>query len=91
MTSHGVGNILNSGAEGRAPGGYNRRMERKPLQDEETIRLRQREAEILQRIERLKRTMHETKELNTLAFKAKLYKEAQEELRRVQEKLAGLA
>lgn len=33
--------------------------------------------------------MDETRELNTLAFKAKLLKEAQEELRRVQEKLSG--
>ncbi len=33
--------------------------------------------------------MNETKELNTLAFKSKLLKEAQEELNRVQEKLAG--
>ena len=66
-------------------------MERKSVDGEESRKLRQREAEILQRIERLKKTMHETKELNTLAFKAKLYKEALEELRRVQEKLADLS
>jgi hypothetical protein len=34
--------------------------------------------------------MSETKALDTLAFKSKLFKEAQEELRRVQDKLAGL-
>jgi DnaJ-domain-containing protein 1 len=56
----------------------------------ETIRLRRREAELLQRIERLRKAMNDTKELNTLAFKGKLFKEAQEELRRIQEKLAGV-
>jgi hypothetical protein len=35
--------------------------------------------------------MNETKALDTLAFKAKLFKEAQDELRRVQDKLAGLS
>jgi len=52
-------------------------------------RLRRREAELLARIERMKQRMNETKELDTLAFKSKLYKEAQDELRRVQDKLAG--
>ena len=65
--------------------------DRMPLTKEEIARLRQREAEILVRIERLKTTMNETKALDTLAFKAKLFKEAQDELRRVQDKLAGLA
>ena len=60
------------------------------MHDAETIRLRRREAELLERIERLRKAMNETKELNTLAFKGKLFKEAQEELRRVQEKLAGI-
>ena len=35
--------------------------------------------------------MSETKALDTLAFKAKLFKEAQDELHRVQDKLAGLS
>jgi hypothetical protein len=62
-----------------------------PLNKEEIARLRRREAEILTRIDRLKSTMNETKALDTLAFKAKLFKEAQDELRRVQDKLAGLS
>ncbi|MCX6572235.1 MAG: hypothetical protein NT006_12600 [Candidatus Aminicenantes bacterium] len=61
-----------------------------PLNKEEIARLLRREAEILTRIDRLKSTMNETKALDTLAFKAKLFKEAQDELRRVQDKLAGL-
>jgi hypothetical protein len=55
----------------------------------EIHRLRRREAELLARIERMKQRMNETKELDTLAFKSKLYKEAQDELRRIQDKLAG--
>lgn len=66
-------------------------MDKTPLTAEETAALRRREAEILVRIDRLKRTMNETKALDTLAFKAKLFKEAQDELRRVQDKLAGLS
>ena len=65
-------------------------MDKTPLTAEETAALRRREAEILVRIDRLKRTMNETKALDTIAFKAKLLKEAQDELRRVQDKLAGL-
>jgi hypothetical protein len=64
--------------------------DRIPLTDEEIARLRRREADILARLDLLKRTMSETKALDTLAFKAKLYKEAQEQLRHVQDKLAGL-
>jgi hypothetical protein len=60
-----------------------------PLSHAERIRLRRQEAELLLKIDRLKKAMNETKELNTLAFKSKLLKNAQEELRRVQEKLAG--
>jgi hypothetical protein len=59
------------------------------LSSAEIHRLRRREAELLARIERMKQRMNETKELDTLAFKSKLYKEAQDELRRVQDKLAG--
>lgn len=65
-------------------------MDKIPLTDDETARLKRREAEILARVERLKSTMNETKALDTIAFKAKLLKEAQAELRRVQDKLAGL-
>lgn len=66
-------------------------MEKLPLTEEEIARLRRREAEILVRIDRLKITMNETKAIDTLAFKAKLFKEAQDELRRVQDKLAGIS
>ena len=65
-------------------------MDKIPLTEEDKARLRKREAEILIRIERLKSTMSETKAIDTLAFKSKLYKEAQDELRRVQDKLAGV-
>ena len=57
---------------------------------QERIRLKQREAELLKRIDRLKRAMNETRELETLASKGQLFKKAQEELRRVQERLADL-
>jgi len=62
-----------------------------PLTEDEIARLRRREEEILARIDLLKRTMSETKALDTLAYKGKLFKEAQDELRRVQDKLAGLS
>ncbi len=64
-------------------------MDKMPLTEEEIARLRRREAEILVRIDRLKSTMSETKALDTLAFKAKLLKEAQDEIHRVQDKLSG--
>ena len=57
---------------------------------EDLTRLRRREAELIGRIERMKKTMNETQELDTLARQSKLFKEAQDELRRVQEQLAGL-
>lgn len=60
------------------------------MRSDEITRLRRREAELLQRIERLRKAMNETNELDTLAFKGKLFKEAQEELKRIQEKLAGV-
>jgi hypothetical protein len=66
-------------------------MDKIPLSEEDKARLRRREAAILARIERLKSTMSETKAIDTLAFKSKLYKEAQDELRRIQDKLAGLS
>jgi hypothetical protein len=65
-------------------------MDKIPLTEEEIARLKRREEEILARLERLKSTMNETKALDTIAFKAKLFKEAQAELRRVQDRLAGL-
>ncbi len=60
------------------------------LTAEDMARLKRREAEVLARLERLKRTMMETRAIDTLAFKAKLFKEAQDELRRIQDKIAGL-
>lgn len=66
-------------------------MDDNTLDRDEVSRLRRREAEILKRIDLLKRTMSETKALDTLAFKSKLFKEAQDELRRVQDKLAGIS
>jgi phage host-nuclease inhibitor protein Gam len=65
-------------------------MDKTTLTSEEITRLKRREAEIQARIERLKTTMNETKALDTLAFKAKILKEAQDELHRLQDKLAGL-
>jgi hypothetical protein len=64
-------------------------MEKNRLSSAEIQRLKRREAELLARIERMKQRMNETKELDTLAFKSKLYKEAQDELRRIHDKLAG--
>ena len=61
------------------------------LPREEIDRLRRREAELLIRIKRMKRRMNETHELDTLALNVKLFEEAQQELRRVQEKLTGAA
>lgn len=52
-------------------------------------RLRRREEELLKRIQRLKDSLNQTAEIETLAFKSKLLKEAQDELRRIQDKLAG--
>lgn len=66
-------------------------MDKIPLTDPDKTELRRREAEILARIERLKRTMNETKAIDTLAFKSKLYNEALDELHRIQDKLAGLS
>jgi len=65
-------------------------MDKTDLSGEETARLHRREAELLNRIERMKKTMNETGELATLARQAALFKEAQEELARVQEELSAL-
>jgi hypothetical protein len=59
--------------------------------NDETARLRRREEELLARIEKLKTSMSQTSEIDTLVFKNGLMKQAQEELRRVQEKLTGVA
>jgi hypothetical protein len=59
--------------------------------NDETERLQRREFELLARIEKLKTSMDKTSEIETLVFKNSLLKEAQEELRRVQEKLTGVA
>jgi len=66
-------------------------MDKNRLSTTEIHRLKRREGELLARIEKMKQRMNETKDLDTLAFKSKLYKEAQDELRRVQDKLAGRA
>jgi hypothetical protein len=58
--------------------------------NDETARLRRREEELLARIEKLKTSMSQTSEIDTLVFKNGLMKQAQEELRRVQEKLTGV-
>jgi uncharacterized protein YydD (DUF2326 family) len=64
-------------------------MDKNRLSSVEIHKLKRRESELLARIEKMKQRMNETKDLDTLAFKSKLYKEAQAELRRVQDKLAG--
>ena len=66
-------------------------MDKNRLSTTEIHRLKRREGELLARIEKMKQRMNETKDLDTLAFKSKLYREAQDELRRVQDKLAGRA
>ncbi len=60
------------------------------LRNEDLDRLRRREADLLARIERLKTSMNQTGEIDTLVFKNKLLQEAQDELRRVQDKLSGV-
>ena len=64
-------------------------MDKNRLSSAQMQRLRRREAELLARIEKMRQRMNETKDLDTLAFKSKLYKEAQDELRRIHDKLAG--
>lgn len=54
-------------------------------------KLRKRESELLERIERLKNSMNQTGDIGTLVHKNKLLVEAQEELRRVEERLTGVA
>lgn len=52
--------------------------------------LRRREKELLERIEKMRKTMDETVELNTLGFMSELLEEAKKELSMVQEKLSGM-
>jgi hypothetical protein len=58
---------------------------------DETEKLRKRGTELLERIERLKTSMSQTGEIGTLVHKNKLMREAQEELRRIEEKLSGIS
>lgn len=64
-------------------------MDNDAARKDDTDRLKKREAELLQRIDRLRTSMNQTGELDTLLHKNKLMKEAQEELRRIQDMLAG--
>ncbi len=58
------------------------------MSNAELLRLRRREKALLQRIEKMKQTMNETQEMDTLALQMNLLKKAKEELNMVQEKLA---
>lgn len=49
--------------------------------------LRRREKELLARIAKMRKTMNDTVELNTLDFMSDLFEEAKKELEMVQEKL----
>jgi ferritin len=52
--------------------------------------LLRREKELLERIEKMRKTMNETVELNTLGFMSELLEEAKKELNMVQEKLSNM-
>jgi hypothetical protein len=65
-----------------------RRTRSKIMSNAELLRLRRREKALLQRIEKMKQTMNETQEMDTLALQMNLLKKAKEELNMVQEKLA---
>jgi ferritin len=52
--------------------------------------LRRREKVLLGRIEKMRKTMNETVELNTLGFMSELLEEAKKELSMVQEKLSSM-
>lgn len=52
--------------------------------------LLRREKELLERIEKMRKTMNETVELNTLGFMSELLEEAKKELSTVQEKLSNM-
>jgi len=65
-------------------------MDNNTTRSDETEKLRRREEELLARIDKLKASMSQTSEIDTLVFKNSLMKQAQDELRRVQEKLTGV-
>lgn len=71
--------------------GWYRVKEVDKLDKERRLKLQRREKELMARIERMKQTMNETKEMDTLALQMRKLKEAKEELRRIQEKLSGTA
>jgi hypothetical protein len=52
--------------------------------------LRRREKALLERIEKMRKTMNETVELSTLGFMSELLEEAKKELSMVQEKLSSM-
>jgi len=52
--------------------------------------LRRREKKLLERIEKMRKTMNETVELNTLGFMSELLEEAKKELSMVQDKLSSM-
>ena len=52
--------------------------------------LRRREKALLERIEKMRKTMNETVELDTLGFMSELLEEAKKELSMVQEKLSSM-
>ncbi len=58
------------------------------MSNAELLQLRRREKALLQRIDRMKKTMNETQEMDTLALQMTLLKKAKEELNMIQEKLA---
>jgi hypothetical protein len=64
-------------------------MEKKTMDQDELIKLRRREKELLKRIERMKKIMNETKEMDTLVFQMQLLKKAKEELGMIQQKLTN--
>ena len=61
----------------------------KPIDSDDLIKLKNRETELLRRLERLKASMNQTGEIDTLVFKSKMMREVQDELRRLLETLAG--
>jgi hypothetical protein len=65
-----------------------RRTRKKIMSNAEFLQLHRREKALLQRIERMKKTMNETQEMDTLALQMTLLKKAKEELNMIQEKLA---
>ncbi len=52
--------------------------------------LRRREKALEERIDKMRKAMNETVELNTLGFMSELLEEAKKELSMVQEKLSGM-